>query len=150
MHSVGSHHQRCAVWLSVDKNPYDASIFMQRTIHLRSRVSDDTRRVSRRAEQHLIQVLPSLAVARDGKAGCLRKSSLSDMISGVVPHAVERSASDYLSHTKTVQNGHTSRHQSFAAWFLFGKVAALEEFHLQATSSKQNCKRGTCNAAAGN
>ena len=54
MHSVGGHYQRCAVWLSVDKHPYDASIFTQRTIHTRSGVSDDSRRVSRRAEQHLI------------------------------------------------------------------------------------------------
>src|SRR5467141_2748942 len=74
MHSVGGHDQRGAAWLSVDNYPYDASIFTQRAIHLRSRVSDDSRRVSRRAEQYLIQVLPSLAVARDWKASCLRKS----------------------------------------------------------------------------
>jgi len=150
MHSVGGHDQRGAAWLSVDEYPYDASIFTQRTIHLRSRVSDDSRRVGRRAEQYLIQVFPSLAVARDWKAGYLRKSSLSDMISRVVPHAVERGAAHCRAHTETVQNGHTGRHQSFAAWFLSGEMAALEELHLQATSSKQNRKSGTCNAGPGN
>jgi hypothetical protein len=72
------------------------------------------------------------------------------MFSEVVTHAVERGASDCLAHPEAVQNRYTSGHQSFAAWFLFGKVAALEELHLQATSSKQNRRRGTCNAAAGN
>jgi len=75
---------------------------------------------------------------------------LSDMISRVVPHAVERGAAHCLAHTETVQNSHTGRHQSFAAWFLSGEMAALEELHLQATSSKQNRKSGTCNAGPGN
>jgi len=95
-------------------------------------------------------VLPSLAAARDGQAGCLRKSSLNDMLSEVVTHAVEWDASDCLAHSEAVQNGNTSGHQPFAAWFLFGKVAALEKLHLQTTSSQQNRKRGTCNATAGN
>jgi hypothetical protein len=150
MHSVGSHNKRGAAWLSVDKYPYDASILTQRTIHMRSRESNHARHASRRAEQHVIEVLPSLAAARDGQAGCLRKSSLSDMLSEVVAHAVEWGASDCLAHPEAVQNGNTCRHQSFAARFLFGKVAALEELHLQAASSKQNRKRGTCNAATGN
>jgi len=60
------------------------------------------------------------------------------MISRVVPHAVESGCRPLLAHTETVQNGHTGRHQSFAAWFLSGEMAALEELHLQATSSKQN------------
>jgi hypothetical protein len=72
------------------------------------------------------------------------------MISKMVAHPVEGGASDGLSHTEAVQNGHASGHQPFAAWFLSRKVAALEEFHLQSTPSKQNRKRGTCNAAPGN
>jgi hypothetical protein len=72
------------------------------------------------------------------------------MLSEVVTHAVERGPSDRLANPEAVQNSYTSRHQSLTARFLFGKVAALEELHLQATSSKQNRKRGTCNAAAGN
>jgi hypothetical protein len=72
------------------------------------------------------------------------------MLFEVVTHAVERGPSDCLAHPEAVQNGNTCRHQSFAAWFLFGKVVALEELHVQATSSKQNRKRGSCNAAAGN
>jgi len=150
MHPVGSHNQRRAVWLSVDEHPYDASILTQRAIDMRPRVSDDPRHASRRAEQHLIEVLPALAAASNGQAGCLRKSSLSDVLSEVVTHAVKRGAPDRLGHPEAVQNGNPSRHQSFAAWFLFGKVAALEDLHLQTTSSKQNRKTGTCNAAAGN
>jgi hypothetical protein len=72
------------------------------------------------------------------------------MLSEVVTHAIERGTSDCLANPEAVQNGNTSRHQSFAARFLFGKMAALEELHLQATSSQQNRKCGTCNAAAGN
>jgi hypothetical protein len=148
MRSVGSHNQRSAVWLSVDEHPYDASILTQRAIHVRSHVSDDPRHASRRAKQHLIEVLSPLAAARDRQPSCLRKSSLSDVLSEVVTHAVKRGASDCLAHPEAVQNGNPSRHQSFAACFLFGKVAALEDLHLQATSSKQNRKGGTCNAAA--
>jgi hypothetical protein len=95
-------------------------------------------------------VLPSLAAARDGQAGCLRKPSLSDVLSEVVTHAVERDASDCLTDSKAVQDSYASGHQSFAARFLFGKVAALEELHLETTSSHENRKRGACNAAAGN
>jgi hypothetical protein len=54
MHTVGSYNKRRAAWLSVDEPPYDASILTQRTIHLRSRVSNDSRHGSRRAEQNLI------------------------------------------------------------------------------------------------
>ena len=54
MHSVGSHYKRGAAWLSVDEYPYDASILTQRTIHVRSRVSNDSGHARRRAEQHLI------------------------------------------------------------------------------------------------
>jgi hypothetical protein len=68
------------------------------------------------------------------------------MLSEVVTHAVERDASD----SKAVQDSYTSGHQSFAARFLSGKVAALEELHLETTSSHENRKRGACNAAAGN
>jgi hypothetical protein len=117
---------------------------------MRSCVSDDSRRIGRCPEKHLIQVLPSLAAPRDGKAICLRKSPFSDMLSEVVTHAIEWGAADRLPHSEAIQNVHTSGHQSFAAWFLFGKVAALEEFHLHATSSKQNRKRGTRNAPTAN
>jgi len=72
MHSVGGHDQRGAAWLSVDNYPYDASIFHAADYPPASRVSDDSRALARRAEQYLIQVLPSLAVARDWKASCLR------------------------------------------------------------------------------
>jgi hypothetical protein len=72
------------------------------------------------------------------------------MLSEVVTHAVERGPSDCLAYPEAVQNSYTCGHQSFAARFLFGKVAALEELHLEATSSQQNRKRGTCNAAARN
>jgi hypothetical protein len=81
-------------------------------------------------------MLPSLATARDGESRCLGKSSLSDVISEMVTHAVEWGASDGVCYSKAVQNSHTSRHQSFAAQFLLRKMAALKEFHLQAASSK--------------
>jgi hypothetical protein len=54
MHSVSSHYKRGASWLSVDQYPYDASILTQRTIHVRSRVSNDSWHAGRRAEQHFI------------------------------------------------------------------------------------------------
>jgi hypothetical protein len=54
MHSVGSHSKRGAAGLSVDEHSYDASIFTQRTIHMRSCVSNESRHASRRAEQNLI------------------------------------------------------------------------------------------------
>jgi hypothetical protein len=54
MHTVCSHNQSSASWLPVDKQPYDATVFKQRTIHIRSGVSGDSRRTSRRAEQYFI------------------------------------------------------------------------------------------------
>jgi hypothetical protein len=63
------------------------------------------------------------------------------MLSEVVTHAVKRRPSYCLADSKAVQNSYTCGHQSFAARFLFGKIAAFEELHVEATSSQQNRKR---------
>jgi len=86
-------------------------------------------------KKHLIHVLPSFGPRPREREGHLSSGNLPfrGMLSEVVTHAHRMGRPpNRLPHSEAIQNGHTSRHQSFRRRASPWEAVALEEFHLQA------------------
>jgi len=148
--TIRCHDEGCAPGLSFHHQAHDPAVFEKWPVHVGAAVRCNAGRSLRCMEENLVQVSASLTPARNRQARDRGESPFGDVIPEMVPDSIERGASDRVSQTHSAENGHATRHQSFAARLFFRELPALEELHGKALASQQNCQRRSGNPTSSN